>query len=1029
MIPLRVYLKNFLCHSEQEFVFDGHPVWLLHGPNGVGKSAVFDAIVYALFGEHRRREGGKAEVADLVRYGESSMRVEFDFEYGGHRYRVWRIRTRSGHVDQGVGEFLDGNPVPRPLSHANRVAELRQWVTDTLGLDYDTFVSAVLLRQGAAERLIDAKKEVRRDVFRGIIDLEPYIRLHKAVTEARAEVSGGVRALRGALLEMPEVTDDQIATATLAREKATTAWEGAWVAERAARDRLVQARVWDGLNEACRTARQQLDAARDRADRAGELEQFVRRLRTLRNVVPALARLSDLRRAADDAGVRLERLQGEQTTAAGRLAELVAAAEQERGKAVTHRDRVTELDGQIAAATAERDRLGAEIERADRAAGLHGQLAELQARRFDADLNTQLARAEELVADAQAARDASPHLEAILSHRTAYKQATADAGTATDAEGAATADVARLGAAEQEAACRAGAEEVRAEKARQDAAVAAARLTTARGQLTDFCTVEGEAACLRCRQPIGPEHFERERGELERGVREAETEAGRRGEESQAVTEAAQAARKVAEELESARRQAEALRDGAARSCRDAETRADQARTAFAHARTELSPGLAEKVGAIDGAGFPTDADINRARETGRQLQHRTLARDELQERRQEQDRTAEAIKTLTQAVIAVGAPPDVTEARAELARREQQLTDLRRDRGTAELARSDAERAERGLAQSIPNASGEVNRLAGEVGAAQAKAEKAREDYEGAKQALPDGAVNSDLDALAAELQRLEEAGVERDFEALAKDRDLQAERERRMAEVERQIEEQVAPEARRPSTEVEPEVTAAERATQEAGQGRDVAREKLAELDRQRRHRDEALRRLSDAERSHGLHNQLADLLGDKGIQLALLRQAERRIIELANDTLGRVSRGELRFEPPDLTVPQALDLSVRRAGCPDPIPVANLSGGQRCRVAIALALAVCRFACGEAQPLQSVIIDEAFANLDRDGRMAMIDVIRDGHTAGHTLQRIIVVSHHEDVAAAFPVGYRLSSEGGVTRAERYPPRPGEQ
>ena len=51
MIPLRVFLKNFLCHREQEFVFDGHPVWLLHGPNGVGKSAVFDAMAYALFAD------------------------------------------------------------------------------------------------------------------------------------------------------------------------------------------------------------------------------------------------------------------------------------------------------------------------------------------------------------------------------------------------------------------------------------------------------------------------------------------------------------------------------------------------------------------------------------------------------------------------------------------------------------------------------------------------------------------------------------------------------------------------------------------------------------------------------------------------------------------------------------------------------------------------------------------------------------------------------------------------------------------
>ena len=58
MIPLRVYLKNFLCHREQEFCFDGHPVWLLYGDNGVGKSAVFDAM------EHIELPGDLALEAD-----------------------------------------------------------------------------------------------------------------------------------------------------------------------------------------------------------------------------------------------------------------------------------------------------------------------------------------------------------------------------------------------------------------------------------------------------------------------------------------------------------------------------------------------------------------------------------------------------------------------------------------------------------------------------------------------------------------------------------------------------------------------------------------------------------------------------------------------------------------------------------------------------------------------------------------------------------------------------------------------------
>src|SRR5262249_34682380 len=146
MIPLRVYLKNFLCHAEQEFRFDEHPVWLLHGPNGVGKSAIFDGMLYALYGESKRNDASKNTVADVIRHGESSMRMEFDFEICGQRYQVWRTRARSGQPKQGVNQWTQGSW--SPVRDVNGARELDEWVNRTLGLNYDTFVSAILLRQG-----------------------------------------------------------------------------------------------------------------------------------------------------------------------------------------------------------------------------------------------------------------------------------------------------------------------------------------------------------------------------------------------------------------------------------------------------------------------------------------------------------------------------------------------------------------------------------------------------------------------------------------------------------------------------------------------------------------------------------------------------------------------------------------------------------------------------------------------------------------------------------------------------------------
>ena len=92
-----------------------------------------------------------------------------------------------------------------------------------------------------------------------------------------------------------------------------------------------------------------------------------------------------------------------------------------------------------------------------------------------------------------------------------------------------------------------------------------------------------------------------------------------------------------------------------------------------------------------------------------------------------------------------------------------------------------------------------------------------------------------------------------------------------------------------------------------------------------------------------------------------------------------------------------------------------LSSLSGSEKFRCAISLALGIGQFASRQHKPIESVIIDEGFGCLDRDNRRVMVDVL--GQLRGQ-LKCILLISHQEEFAEAFPNGYHFALVDGTTR-----------
>ncbi len=180
-------MRNFMCYRDNVPVLDFTGIHLacLSGDNGNGKSAIIDAITWALWGKARA-----ASDDDLIHTTQSEMEVEFEFNIGDQLYRIIRKRSRP-KKQRGAGqsslEFQISSVLPgkdfRPIT-GNTMADTQQQIVKVLHMDYDTFINSAYLRQGHADEFTTRKPAERKEVLGSILGLDVYDQLEEQAKES-----------------------------------------------------------------------------------------------------------------------------------------------------------------------------------------------------------------------------------------------------------------------------------------------------------------------------------------------------------------------------------------------------------------------------------------------------------------------------------------------------------------------------------------------------------------------------------------------------------------------------------------------------------------------------------------------------------------------------------------------------------------------------------------------------------------------------------------------------------------------------
>ncbi len=178
MIPLKLTLRDFLSYADPDPIdFSRFDVACLTGENGAGKSAILDAMTWALFGAARGCEGGQNQDR-LIRDGCDGAAVDFRFGLNGSTYRVVRRRSRSGRSEL---RFLLAHGDDWTNLAGETLRETDASISSLLRMDYKTFTASAFFVQGRAEDfLARMRPEERKEVFARLLDLGAYERLEEA---------------------------------------------------------------------------------------------------------------------------------------------------------------------------------------------------------------------------------------------------------------------------------------------------------------------------------------------------------------------------------------------------------------------------------------------------------------------------------------------------------------------------------------------------------------------------------------------------------------------------------------------------------------------------------------------------------------------------------------------------------------------------------------------------------------------------------------------------------------------------------
>lgn len=200
MKPIRLKLRGFLTYKNQiEIDFTklyDKKVFVISGDTGSGKTSIFDAIQYALYGEVSRGIDVYSLRSDYLNENDPYTFVNLTFKVDEKIYEIGRIPSQFAKKTK-ENQNIKNSAILYEITNekkiiAEKIGEVNEKIKQIIGLDKNQFSKVMLLAQGEFQEFLKAKSDDRSKILGDIFKTYEYKEIQERLKNEALEANKNI---------------------------------------------------------------------------------------------------------------------------------------------------------------------------------------------------------------------------------------------------------------------------------------------------------------------------------------------------------------------------------------------------------------------------------------------------------------------------------------------------------------------------------------------------------------------------------------------------------------------------------------------------------------------------------------------------------------------------------------------------------------------------------------------------------------------------------------------------------------------